>query len=192
MDFNNMNNGMPSFPTMNGEVQTRVEEPSNKGKLIVADDAPVIRTIIKSSVPDFDVIEASNGDEANQKLAENPDIDGMFLDLMMPGSDGFTVLNNVKNNNIFVPITVISGDDSATTVQRVFDEYKDVAYIDYVNKPINREKAHEKAVRMQQVTHNHRIQNQVNNNPQPVYQQPSNVVNFSDYQQEEQSYKRVA
>lgn len=192
MDFNNMNAGMPSFPTMNGEVQTRVEEPSNKGKILIADDTPVMQTILKSALPDFETEAVSNGDEAVEKCKEK-EFDGVLLDIMMPGSDGFTLLDYVKNNNVFLPITVISGDDSATTVQRVFDEYKSLAYIDYVNKPINRETVHSKAVRMQQVTHNHRIQNQANNNPQPVYQQPSNVVNFSDYQtEEEQSYQRVA
>ena len=166
MDFTVINN------TQN--VPTGVNK---RGTLVVADDAPVIRTIIKNSLPDFNIVEATNGDEAIQRLEErNYNVDGMFLDLLMPVSDGFKVLEEMKQKGVFVPTTVISGDDSVDTVQRVCNNYPNT---DYVSKPLRRDKIQEAADRMQR-TKNAYIQPQ------------SNTVYSNEVVEESNSYQRAA
>ena len=142
------NNEMPSFTVINGGNQTteNYERPNlqvinntqNDAEVVtilVADDALVIRSIMKNTLQGKNVIEATNGEEALQKLKElNYKNVVLFLDLVMPGSDGYTVLKTLKANNIRIPITVISGDDSVQTIQTVCNEYG----VDYINKPLSK------------------------------------------------------
>ncbi len=71
-----------------------------KKKLILAvDDIPVNQTLLKSQLrfSEYDVITASNGKEALQKIA-NDHPDAVLLDIMMPGMDGFEVLEAIRQN----------------------------------------------------------------------------------------------
>lgn len=129
MDYNYGNN---ATMTSNGN-----PNPQNNDEVVilVADDALVIRSIMKNTLQGKKVIEATNGEEALQKLKElNYKNVVVFLDLVMPGSDGYTVLKTLKENNIKIPITVISGDDSVQTIQTVCNEYG----VDYINKPLSK------------------------------------------------------
>lgn len=107
-----------------------------KGIIMVADDAAVIRNIIKTSLQDlFEVVETKNGDDTIKVLQEyNFDVDGVFLDLVMPDSDGYKVLETLHVLGIKVPITVISGDDSTETIQNVCNTYN----VDYISKPLGK------------------------------------------------------
>ena len=71
-----------------------------KKKLILAvDDIPVNQTLLKWQLrfSEYDVITASNGKEALQKIAtDHPD--AVLLDIMMPGMDGFDVLEAIRQN----------------------------------------------------------------------------------------------
>ncbi len=71
-----------------------------KKKLILAvDDIPVNQTLLKSQLrfSEYDVITASNGKDALQKIAtDHPD--AVLLDIMMPGMDGFDVLEAIRQN----------------------------------------------------------------------------------------------
>lgn len=71
-----------------------------KKKLILAvDDIPVNQTLLKSQLrfSEYEVITASNGKEALQKIA-NDHPDAVLLDIMMPGMDGFEVLEAIRQN----------------------------------------------------------------------------------------------
>ena len=109
-----------------------------KGTILVVDDAPVIRNIIKMALQEeFNVLEAENGEEALNELERvNYNIDGMFLDIIMPKSNGYVVLDTFKSRHISIPITVISGDDSMDTIQTVCNTYK----VEYINKPLSKDK----------------------------------------------------
>ena len=62
----------------------------------------------------------------------------MLLDLNMPESDGFVVLNYFKNNNLFkkYPIVIISGDDTSDTINKAFT----YDIVDMLNKPFSGDK----------------------------------------------------
>lgn len=105
--------------------------------IIVADDSMIVKNIIEKSIKDeYVVLKASNGKEAIKHITDKKyDIIGMLLDLNMPDSDGFYVLNYFKNNNLFkrYPIVIISGDDTKETIDRAFT----YDIVDMLNKPFS-------------------------------------------------------
>ena len=69
-------------------------------KVLVVDDHPPARLLLRrvlQSLGEYEIIEAADGHEALEKaFTEHPDL--IILDLMMPGLDGFAVLEALKNN----------------------------------------------------------------------------------------------
>ena len=105
--------------------------------IVVADDSMIIRNIIEKALNDeYVVLKASNGKEAIKHITDKKyNIEGMLLDLNMPESDGFIVLNYFKNNNLFrkYPIVIISGDDTKETIKKAFT----YDIVDMLNKPFS-------------------------------------------------------
>ncbi len=108
--------------------------------IIIADDSMIIRNIIEKALSDeYVVLKASNGREAIKHITDKKyEIIGMLLDLNMPESDGFVVLNYFKNNNLFkrYPIVIISGDDTSDTINKAFT----YDIVDMLNKPFSGDK----------------------------------------------------
>lgn len=76
----------------------------------MVDDEPDVRALVASAVAydrsDAEVIEAGDGDEALRVAQANaPDI--VVLDLMMPGRDGFAVLEELRRSSS-VPVIVLT------------------------------------------------------------------------------------
>lgn len=70
---------------------------TGKARILVADDEPHIRRILQFLLEQegFEVVMAENGEQARDKVAESlPDL--VLLDVMMPGMDGFAVLNSIR------------------------------------------------------------------------------------------------
>jgi DNA-binding response OmpR family regulator len=65
--------------------------------VLVVDDEPDIRSLVKINLEaaGYSVITAATGEEALDRVRRNPP-DAMFLDLMMPGIDGWDVLSELK------------------------------------------------------------------------------------------------
>ena len=107
--------------------------------IIVADDSMIVRNIIEKALnDDYVVLKANNGKEAIKYITDKKyDIQGVLLDLNMPDSDGFVVLNYFKNNNLFkkYPVSIISGDDSKETIEKAFT----YDIVDMLNKPFSGE-----------------------------------------------------
>ena len=90
---------------------------------------------------------AKNGLEAINIITDNvltssvsgnhENIVGMLLDLVMPESDGFDVLEFMKSNDLFnrIPVAIISGDETRETRKRVY-QYD---IVDMLEKPFNTE-----------------------------------------------------
>ena len=105
--------------------------------IIVADDSLIVTNLIEKALNDeYIVLKASNGREAIKHLSNKKhNIVGILLDLNMPESDGFIVLNYFKNNNLFkrYPIVIISGDDTSDTINKAFT----YDIVDMLNKPFS-------------------------------------------------------
>ncbi|MBU8871145.1 MAG: response regulator [Gemmatimonadales bacterium] len=70
---------------------------TGKARILVADDEPHIRRILQFLLEQegFEVVMAENGEEA-WKMVESTQPDLVLLDVMMPGLDGFDVLNLIR------------------------------------------------------------------------------------------------
>jgi len=60
-------------------------------RLLVVDDDPGIRAVVRAyaSREGFEVEEAADGERADRRVAEQPPVDLVVLDLMIPGIDGW-------------------------------------------------------------------------------------------------------
>jgi two-component system, OmpR family, KDP operon response regulator KdpE len=82
-------------------------------KVLVVDDEAQMRRVLRASliVRGYDVVEASSGEEALQKLND----DGchlVLLDLNLPGIDGIETCRKIRANSQ-IPVIVVSIRDSA-------------------------------------------------------------------------------
>jgi len=110
-------------------------------KTLIVDDEPIARRVLREElelVPDVSVVgEAADGREALQQIAKlKPDL--VFLDLQMPGMDGFDVVRSLEGKALPVVVIVTAYDQHAI---QAFD----AGAIDYLLKPIRHERL-EKAV----------------------------------------------
>lgn len=106
-------------------------------RVLVVDDEPLARARIRRFLVDKDerleIVEAETGDRAVELIATfSPDV--VFLDVSMPGMDGFEVLSRVTKR------------DFAVVFQTAYDEYAVKAFeenaCDYLLKPFTAERFH--------------------------------------------------
>ena len=80
-------------------------------RILVADDDPRIVSLLQACfAPKYDVVTASDGEEALRKTHETqPDL--VVIDLMLPKLDGYTVGFKLRREQDFrrLPIIVLSG-----------------------------------------------------------------------------------
>jgi DNA-binding response OmpR family regulator len=74
----------------------------------------------------------SNGEEALDKLCENP-FDLIILDIMMPKMDGFTVLREIRQIKIDAPVLMLTAKGDSTDKVKGLDLGAD----DYLSKPFS-------------------------------------------------------
>lgn len=117
-----------------------IQEEAKEYAVLIADDSTIITNFFTKIFKErFNVIVASNGDEAIKKFEENKDnIIGCFFDLQMPIKNGYEVLDYFKNNNLFsqYPVSVISGEDGTSTITELMSKY---GIVDMLQKPFNNE-----------------------------------------------------
>ena len=117
--------------------ETTVEPTQKKIKILVVDDDPQIRRLIRATLQskfNFDILEAENGATAYQKIeAEKPFL--VILDIMMPELNGLELIEKMKQNEETkdVPVIMCSAINDREKVVELFS--KGVA--DYIVKPIN-------------------------------------------------------
>ena len=100
-------------------------------KVLVIDDEPAIRKLLRMglSTQGYEILEASNGKMALEKLAEAPAV--IILDLGLPDIQGHDLLRMIRGRNESVPIVVLSSrGDEAGKVQAL-----DLGADDYLTKP---------------------------------------------------------
>ena len=106
-------------------------------RLLVVDDDPAIREylITRLDSEGFAVSAAEDAPSAKQKLDEDPDIDLILLDVIMPGPSGFELLSDLKKDERLSEIPVIM----VTALGLVED--KELAFHlgagDYLTKPFD-------------------------------------------------------
>jgi two-component system LytT family response regulator len=118
-----------------------------KIRALIADDEPLAREWVRSAVvqdPDLEVIgEAGDGFEAAEAIRRlKPDL--VFLDVQMPGLDGFGVLEALSPEEIPAVVFVTAFDQYAV---RAFETQA----VDYLMKPFSRERVEEAVRRVREL-----------------------------------------
>ena len=105
--------------------------------ILIVDDSEMNRCILSEMLgTDYDILEATNGEEAIKLLRQHETgISLVLLDLVMPVMDGFGVLSYMNERNWIedIPVIMISGEDSVSYVRRAFD----LGVADYIKKPFD-------------------------------------------------------
>lgn len=103
-------------------------------KILAIDDQPLILKSIKQKLKDagFELHFATSGKEGIEKFDEiDPDL--VISDLVMPGEDGFFVINHIRRERKKeTPIIVMSGVDEEETIVDAFNAGAD----EYIQKPV--------------------------------------------------------
>ena len=88
---------------------------NSAGILIVDDDATVIQVLAKTLIGIGRVRYALNGEDA-LRLARQEPPDLVFLDIILPGMNGFNALRMIRKNPTtqHIPVIMISGNEHAT------------------------------------------------------------------------------
>ena len=110
--------------------------PSKTLRIVIVDDEPIAREGVRVQLShqlDVEVVsECVNGLEAVAAIQElNPDL--VFLDVQMPGMDGFDVLQTIGGNNMPAVVFVTAYDKYAL---KAFE----VNAIDYLLKPFDKQR----------------------------------------------------
>lgn len=96
-----------------------------KNKILVVDDKGMNRYMLGGIFRDnYEVIEANNGESAIRQIeAQYQDLAVILLDIIMPGIDGFGVLDYLKEHGMLdvVPVVIVTDDSSEQTSVRAFE-----------------------------------------------------------------------
>ena len=104
-------------------------------KILVLEDEPSIRSFVVINLrrSGYEPIEAATGEEALEKLKQNPDTLVALLDVMLPDIDGFEVCRRIRATNATIGIIMLTARsqemDKVTGLMTGAD--------DYVTKPFS-------------------------------------------------------
>ncbi len=105
-----------------------------KHKVLIVDDEYLIRWSLAENLKEEGLrcVTAENGEEALELFrSESPDV--VLLDIKLPGMDGVTVLEKIKEHDRDVPVMMIT----ATSQVEVAVKAMKLGAYDYVNKPFD-------------------------------------------------------
>lgn len=107
-----------------------MEEENNK-ILIAEDDSSISRLIAyKFEKEDYKIKIIEEGDKVLEEIKYN-DYDALILDLMLPVLDGMQVLKKIREENIKIPVLVLSAKSQEEDILKGLNAGAD----EYVTKP---------------------------------------------------------
>ena len=113
-----------------------------KKRILIADDSEMNREILIDMLGDeYDILEASDGDEAVRLLREwGVNIDLVLLDIVMPRMDGFEVLSVMNREGWIndVPVMIISSETLPDIVERAYE----LGAVDFIFRPFDQAIVH--------------------------------------------------
>lgn len=110
---------------------------ANKLNVLIVDDSELNRDILSSMLKsDFNIMEASNGEECLAMLEEyGTAISIVLLDIVMPSISGFEVLRVMNSDHLIedIPVIMISSDNSDSSVREAYE----MGVSDYISRPFD-------------------------------------------------------
>ena len=106
-------------------------------KVLIADDSEMNRDLLAAILEDeYEIIQAKDGVQAVDYLQKHgEELSLVLLDLVMPKMDGFEVLVYMNKEHWinYVPVVIISAEDSPACVKRGYD----LGATDFIGKPFD-------------------------------------------------------
>ena len=108
-------------------------------KILVADDEADLEMLIKQKFrqkireQQYEFIFAVNGNDALEKILENPDIDMLLSDINMPEMDGLTLLSRMGESNPLIKSVIVSAYGDMENIRTAMNR----GAFDFITKPIN-------------------------------------------------------
>ena len=104
-------------------------------RILIVDDDEINRDMLDAFLSgSYDCVQAADGGLALEIVEKDPEaFSCILLDLMMPNTDGFSVLEKLRTDGLidFLPVIVISSANDSAVVTRAFD----LGARDYIPKP---------------------------------------------------------
>ena len=114
------------------------EEFSLKGKrVLIVDDNKLNLKVTNRLLTayDLDVTLLESGQECIDLIKEQNNFDLIFMDQMMPGLDGISTMNKLRDiDNFNTPIVVLTAD----AMEGQKSKYISIGFDDYISKPIDK------------------------------------------------------
>jgi len=96
-----------------------------EAKVIIADDHPLFRTALKQAIVECivgtPILEADSFSDLLSHIEKHPSLEIVFLDLHMPGNNGFTGLTQLQNHYPDLVVIMVSSDDNPETMQKAIN-----------------------------------------------------------------------
>lgn len=104
-------------------------------KILFLEDEPTIREVLTEymRMKNYQVITASDGEEALEHLTGSVTFDMAILDIMVPKVSGIEVLRRIRKSQPELPVIMLTALGDEKTQLDAFNEYAD----DYVIKPVS-------------------------------------------------------
>ncbi|WP_075207579.1 protein kinase domain-containing protein [Archangium violaceum] len=113
--------------------------PSRASKILVIDDEPDVELLMRQRFRKFirdkvyELIFASDGEDALEKLRQHPDTDVVLSDINMPRMDGLTFLARVGEVNPLVKVIMVSAYSDMSNIRVAMNR----GAFDFLVKPID-------------------------------------------------------
>lgn len=122
---------------MVGAARVGIRGAGNRPIVLVVDDIALNRLVLKAMLSPLGVcvLEAASGEEALRLVRSSPP-DMIFMDLFMPGMDGFETVARIRaetDHGEAIPIVAATADQSHASREKALA----VGMIDYVCKPLD-------------------------------------------------------
>lgn len=112
---------------------------NDKPLVLIVDDEIINLKVLEMmlSVDGYEVLKAFNGKHALNILEQNPNIDLIVLDIVLPDIDGFEVCSSIKKNEAYkdIPVILLTSLTDDESQRKAFE----VGATDFISKPLNKE-----------------------------------------------------
>src|ERR1700733_9955838 len=108
-------------------------------KILVADDEVDLEMLIKQKFrqkireKEYEFVFAVNGNDALDKIEQNPDVDIVLSDINMPEMDGLTLLSRLGETSPLIKSVIVSAYGDMENIRTAMNR----GAFDFITKPIN-------------------------------------------------------